>query len=74
MDHFSAVTEVFQHAARESTKYIVHYQRRTFKHSLALIIHKRIEKSSYMWICNFSGPSEAIEWHMIKAFQKKMFT
>ena len=45
MDHLSAVTEVFQHAVRESTKYIVHYQRRTFKHSLALIIHKRIERS-----------------------------
>ena len=60
MDYLSAVTEVFQHAVRENTKYIVHYQRRTFKHSLALIIYKRIEKSSYMWICNFSGPSEAI--------------
>ena len=44
MDHLSAVTEVFQHAVRENTKYIVHYQRRTFKHSLALIIYKRIEK------------------------------
>ena len=31
-----------------------------FEHSLALIIHTRIEKSSYMWVCNFSGPSEAI--------------
>ena len=30
MDHLSSVTEVFQHAVRESTKYIVHYQRRTF--------------------------------------------
>ena len=62
MDHLSAVTEVFQHAVRESTKYILQYQRRTLKLSLALIIHKRIEKSSYtcMWDCNFSGPSEAI--------------
>ena len=61
MDHLSSVTEVFQHAVRESTKYIVHYQEKNFfKHSLALIIHKRIEKSSYMWVCNFSGPSEAI--------------
>ena len=44
MDHLSAVTEVFQHVVRENTKYIVHFQRRTFKHSLALIIYKRIEK------------------------------
>ena len=50
MDHLSAVTEVFQHAVRESTKYILQYQRRTSKHSLALIIHKRMEKSSYTTI------------------------
>ena len=53
MDHISAVTEVFQYAVRENTKYIVHFQRRTFKHSLALIILKRIEKISYLWICIF---------------------
>ena len=50
MDHLSAVTEVFQHAVRESIKYILQYQRRTLKQSLALIIHKRIEKSSYTTI------------------------
>ena len=33
MDHLSSVTEVFQHAVRESTKYIVDHKRRTFKHS-----------------------------------------
>ena len=43
MDHLSTVTEVFQHAVRESTKYIFH-QRRTFKQNSALIILKRIEK------------------------------
>ena len=61
MDHLSAVTEAFQQAVRESTKCIVHCERRNFKYSLALINHKRIEKSSYMGIFNFSGPSEAIE-------------
>ena len=62
MDHLSAATEVSQHAVRESTNYILQYQRRTLKLSLVSFIHKRIEKSSYtcMWNCNFSGPSKAI--------------
>ena len=76
MDHLSAVTEVFQHAVRENTKYIVHYQRRTFKHSLALIIYKRIGKK--VLICGFAiflGHLKLSkvdnDWHMIKTFDKK---
>lgn len=61
MDHLSSVTEVFQHAVRGKHQvYCSLPEKNFFKHSLALIIHKRIEKSSYMWVCNFSGPSEAI--------------
>ena len=60
MDHLSAVTEVFQHAVRENTKYIVHFQRTTFKHILAFIIYKRIEKKFLYVDLQFSGPSKAI--------------